>query len=226
MMQFRAIRNRLVAVAALAMVNGLADPAVIGIATSSGHFRVDNNKVLRNATLFEGTQVETDSGAGELRLAETSVALDANTKGTIFKTHLVLDQGKVQWTGGPAFRAEAGFVSVAGESRDSKAIVLRRGETVQVASLSGTVRVLNAEGALVSAVAAGTAMEFQDQSAGAEGAGTNQQQSPANRKARRARRGAGKLSGRAITGITLAATAAVVVPVAVVTNNDSKPVSR
>lgn len=214
-MRFRAIQNNLIAVVALAMVSSLADPAAIGIATSSGHFRVDNNKVLRNATVFEGTAVETGDGSGQLRLAATSVAFDANTRGTVYKNRVVLDRGKIQWTGGPAFRAEAGAVQIIGDSGTSKAIVLKSGAQVQVASLGGTVSVRDAAGALVSTVAPGTAMAFVEDQAGAQTSDTstttnqppqaNDQNGPSKKK---------------IAIIALGASAAVAVPVAIVATND------
>src|SRR5689334_18057884 len=48
-------------------VAGLAAPA-IGIVTASGHFNVEGSQVWGNATLFDGTMIETSSASSELAL--------------------------------------------------------------------------------------------------------------------------------------------------------------
>jgi hypothetical protein len=153
------VRNVLVVSISLAMVNALAASASIGIATAKGSFRVDDSYVAGNATLFEGAAVETGVNSGELNLSKTRVAMGAETRGRVFDDRLILEHGKVQWTGS-GFRTLVGELQVVGADSASKALVSRHGEAVQVASLSGTVNVLSTNGEMMMAVAAGSAYDF------------------------------------------------------------------
>ena len=146
----------------LAMTNAFAASGTIGIATAKGNFRVDNSTVAGNATLFEGASVETVSTTGELRLAGARVAMAAGTKSTVFQDYVSLEQGKIQWSGGSAFRAKSGSLEVVGTGQESTALVVRKGNELQVAALTGTVNVMLSGGRLVKAVTAGTAFAFAD----------------------------------------------------------------
>jgi len=137
----------------------MAASATIGIATAKGSFRVDDSYVAGNATLFEGTAIETGLSTGELSLSKAKVVMATETRGRVFQDRLVLDRGKVQWDGS-TFRTMAGEFQIVGADSSSKAMVERKGETVQVASLSGTVNVLSTTGESLMAVAAGTAYDF------------------------------------------------------------------
>jgi hypothetical protein len=160
------VRNVLGIFISLAMVNALAASASIGIATAKGSFRVDDSYVAGNATLFEGAAVETGINSGELNLSKTRVTIGAESKGRVFGDRLILDRGKAQWAGS-GFRTLVGELQVVGADSASKALVSRRGEAVQVASLSGTVNVLSTNGQMVMAVAAGNSYEFMPEPQGA-----------------------------------------------------------
>ena len=160
------VRNLLAVFVSLAMVQALAASASIGIATAKGSFRVDDSYVAGNATLFDGAAVETGPDTGVLNLSKTKVVMATETRGRVFQDHLVLDRGKVQWSGS-TFRTVAGDFQIVGVDTSSKALVERRGETVQVASLSGTVNVLSTSGESLMSVAAGTAFDFTPEPQGA-----------------------------------------------------------
>ncbi|HEY3741047.1 MAG TPA: hypothetical protein VGL53_14445 [Bryobacteraceae bacterium] len=160
------VGNVLVIFVSLAMVQALASPPSIGIATAKGSFRVDDSYVAGNATLFEGAAVETGVNSGELNLSKTRVTIGADTRSRVFVDRLILDRGKVQWAG-TGFRALVGELQVVGADGTSKALVSRNGETIQVASISGTVNVLSSNGEMVMAVAAGNAYAFEADPQGA-----------------------------------------------------------
>jgi len=160
------VRNLLVIFTSFAMVHTLASSASIGIATAKGSFRVDNSYVFGNATLFEGTDVETGVSAGELDLSQAKVLMATDTRGRVYQDRLILDRGMVQWNGGK-YRTLAGEVVVVGVDSSSKAFVARRGDVVEVASLSGTVNVLSADGEPLIAVASGMAYDFSPEPQGA-----------------------------------------------------------
>jgi hypothetical protein len=74
----------------------LAAPA-IGIVTASGHFSVEGSQVWGNATLFDGTMVETSSASSELALRSgVKVHLGAGSRARIWQNRLVLEKGAAQ----------------------------------------------------------------------------------------------------------------------------------
>ena len=192
----------------VAMVSAMAAPASIGIATAKGSFRVDDSYVAGNATLFEGVSVETGTNTGELSLSKTRVAMAADTRGRVFQDRMVLDRGKVQW-GGSAFRTLVGELQIVGADGASKAVVTRKGEGVQVASLSGTVNVLSSTGAIVMSVPAGNAFDFTPEPQGAS-AGDKTDPSDPNKKGNKKKKAAAAAGagGAAAGGVAAGAGAA------------------
>jgi len=83
----------------------LAAPA-IGIITASGHFSVEGSQVWGNATLFDGTTVETSSASSELALRNgVKVQLSAGSRARIWQNRLVLEKGVAQLAAPAAFEA-------------------------------------------------------------------------------------------------------------------------
>ena len=81
----------------------LAAPA-IGIVTASGHFNVEGSQVWGNATLFDGTMVETSSASSELDLRNgVKVQLAAGSRARIWQNRLVLEKGTAQLTAPVSF---------------------------------------------------------------------------------------------------------------------------
>ena len=74
----------------------LAAPA-IGIVTASGHFNVEGSQVWGNATLFDGTTIETSAASSELALRNgVKVQLGAGSRARIWQNRLVLEKGVAQ----------------------------------------------------------------------------------------------------------------------------------
>jgi len=83
----------------------LAAPA-IGIVTASGHFNVEGSQVWGNATLFEGTTVETTAASSELALRNgVKVQLAAGSRARIWQNRLVLEKGVAQLAAPVSFEA-------------------------------------------------------------------------------------------------------------------------
>jgi hypothetical protein len=86
-------------------VAALAAPA-IGIVTASGHFSVEGSQVWGNATLFDGTVVETSTASSELALRNgVKVQLAAGSRARIWQNRLVLEKGVAQLAAPPSFEA-------------------------------------------------------------------------------------------------------------------------
>jgi hypothetical protein len=82
-----------------------AAPA-IGIVTASGHFNVEGSQVWGNATLFDGTTVETSSASSELALRNgVIVQLAAGSRARIWQNRLVLEKGIAQLAAPVSFDA-------------------------------------------------------------------------------------------------------------------------
>jgi len=100
-----AVVRRSVLSCLLFSVVGLAAPA-IGIVTASGHFSVEGSQVWGNATLFDGTTIETSSASSELALRNgVKVQLAAGSRARIWQNHLVLEKGVAQLAAPVSFEA-------------------------------------------------------------------------------------------------------------------------
>jgi hypothetical protein len=148
---------------------GLAASPAIGVATAKGSFRVDNATVTGNATLFEGTLVETGRAGSMLQLADgVRMRLGSASRGQVYRKRLLLEKGEGQFENAGQFRVEAEKLQILPGSADAKAHVALKGDDrVQVAALAGNLRVTNADGLLLASLEAGTALEFEPQAAGA-----------------------------------------------------------
>ena len=82
-----------------------AAPA-IGIVTASGHFNVEGSQVWGNATLFDGTTIETNSASSQLALRNgVKVQLAAESRARIWQNRLVLEKGVAQLAAPASFEA-------------------------------------------------------------------------------------------------------------------------
>jgi hypothetical protein len=160
--------------AALAVVLALnftwatAAPPVIGTVTADGAFRVDNSGVTGNATLFEGSLVET-AAAGSTTVLQSGarILLDSFSKGRFYGDRLILERGAGQLDKAETFRLETrGLIIQPETGRASVRVALGLGARVQVAAHTGSFRILNDHGVLVTNLASGRAMEFEQQPPG------------------------------------------------------------
>ncbi len=115
-----------------------------------------------NATLFEGATVETRFVVSTLDLSSgTHIALWPESKGRVFGDHLTLEKGAGEMGRTAGFRMEARSLRIQPETGQASARVTLAGTThVQVAALTGSLRVLNSRGLLIAALAPGTALDF------------------------------------------------------------------
>jgi hypothetical protein len=143
----------------------IAAAPVIGTVTAAGAFRVDNSGVRGNATVFEGSLVET-AGAGSTTDLQngTRVLLASSSKGRFFGDHMILEGGSGQLDKSENFRLEARGLTIQPETGKASArVTLGAGARVEVAAFTGSFRVLNTRGVLVANLASGRAMEFEQQ---------------------------------------------------------------
>jgi hypothetical protein len=134
----------------------------IGTASARGDMRVDSYVVKGNATLFEGTVVETGQATADLRLDKgTQITMSTSSRGTLYRDRLVLQHGKSMLSASSSFQLEANGLHVTPKMPNSLGVVsLKEGNAVEVAALNGSFGVTNDHGVLVANVPAGHAALF------------------------------------------------------------------
>jgi hypothetical protein len=140
-----------------------AEP-VIGMANADGSFSVDNARVFRHATLFNGSIIKTAKASSTLDLTGGArVQLAAGSKGRVFHDHLVLERGASEIRGAD-YLIEALALRVAPATPAASAKVARlAADRIEVAALAGAVRVTNSEGIMLASLEAGRVLEFTPQ---------------------------------------------------------------
>ncbi len=138
-----------------------ASPA-IGIVTASGHFTLDRSQVWGNATVFEGSTIETGAASSEVALRSgAKLQLAKDSRARILSGRVVMEKGIGQVSAPESFEVNAGNLRIHSDGR-LRVIV---GEGVQIASLTGIARVSSASGMLLAAIPAGRTMNFTPQAA-------------------------------------------------------------
>lgn len=151
------------------LFQGLAVGPSIGIAMAEGPFRIDRAEVKGNASLFDGSDVETGEASSKLRInGGTRLEIGTDSQARVFATHAVLERGGGQLESGSAYSLEARTLRIGTGGPKAIARVRLEGHgTVLVSAVNGPVRVSTAAGILVANLAAGRNLRF-DPQAGAE----------------------------------------------------------
>lgn len=139
-----------------------AGTTVIGTASVRGNMRVDGSTVQGDATVFNGTVVETDDASANLRMGHgIDVTMSKSSKGTVYSDHFVLQRGESELSAPGSFQLEANGLRVAADIPNSVAIVtMAPHKTVNVAVLAGRFKVREGDGFLLSNVLPGRPLSF------------------------------------------------------------------
>jgi hypothetical protein len=152
---------------AAALSAGVAYPGnpSIGVANAVGSFSLNNAVVQGTSEVFDGTRLDTASSPSEIHLQSgADVRLSSKSSGTVFTDHAVLERGAMRVGNFDKYPVEARKLQIQADGPGSEAVVRLKGDTVEVASLGGSVRV-NDGASMLTHVAAGTKMSFQDAAA-------------------------------------------------------------
>lgn len=146
----------------------LAGGAAIGIATINGTATVDNASVRGNTSILEGSVVQTGKGSSQLSLqGGARVDLASESRGKVFRDHVVLEKGMGQLHSGSSFPMLANSLQVVPSGSDSTVRVsVKNNKSILVGAVTGEAKVLNSHGLLLAMVMPGRTFEF-DQQAGA-----------------------------------------------------------
>ncbi len=102
-------------IAAFFAAAAMAATPAIGIVTASGHFTVQGSEVWGNATLFEGSTVETAAASSQLTLRSgVKMQLGAGSRARVFAGRLMLDKGVGQVGQAAPFEVDAAGFKIRG----------------------------------------------------------------------------------------------------------------
>ncbi len=153
--------SKLCVTAALSASFGFAVTPPIGVASALGTFTLNDAKVEGNANIFDGSRLVTTTGSSRIYLESgTMLTLGTNSAAKFYKDHLFLEQGATRVEGMSHYAIRAASYRVESVEPLTEAVIRMAGGELQVATLTGSVNVVNARGALVSRVTAGTASAF------------------------------------------------------------------
>jgi hypothetical protein len=198
----------------------LAAPPV-GLVMAKRTVRIDTSPVQGNATILSGNVLESVGGTSEVRLGGGSVFMDTNARMKVFADRAELQTGKIQ-VRGSNLRADAGSFRIeAGEG--SEAILERTSKRVVVASLRGSVRLMDPSGTLLASLAPGTALALDPDGDGTGDKDAASGASPSETTQKKNSIPVRKGMGIGTKGLIAAGVAtAVAVPTAIVASRDEK----
>lgn len=150
----------LVAVAIPALLASGFGP-VIGVVTALGTFTVNNSRTEGNANVFNGARIDTDRATTQVFLQDgPSVMLGTHSSATLFHEHMVLNKGATKVDRLGSYQVDSLGYTVRADDVAAKALVRLQDGNLQVASLAGSLQVLNTKGALLTRVGSGASASF------------------------------------------------------------------
>ncbi len=116
----------------------------------------------------EGTQLATAAYASDVSLQNgVDLYFSARSAGTVFHDHLVIDGGAIRVSHFSGYPIEVRQLQIEAPDSNTEAVVRLTKGTVEVASLGGSVNVMDG-GAMLTRVVAGSRMSFQQSAASAQ----------------------------------------------------------
>lgn len=135
----------------------------IGTVSARGEMQVNGSTIWGDGTLFDGTTIETSAATVDLRLeGGTQIRMAADSRGVVYRDHLVLLRGKTQMktSGASYFLEAAGLRVVPGESNALGVVSLGNSDAVEVAAVTGNFRIVDDTDLALAHVAPGAAFSF------------------------------------------------------------------
>jgi len=147
-----AVRSFLALLTSGCLLFVMAVPPSIGVIRSAGDFQLDGSTVSGNATLFEGSTVQTAAAQSKIQLSSgVQIVLEPNTRAQVYKD-----------------RVEAATLRILPADPHTIAqVVAQDSSHVSVSASRGLVDVRNGAGVLVATVRPGLALAFTTQAGGA-----------------------------------------------------------
>jgi hypothetical protein len=155
------------ATVAVFAASAFAGAPSIGMTSAQSGVTVDKAAVAGNATVFDGSTIQT-KGYSRVQLNDGArLGLSAGSSVQVFATHLSLQSGAAEVQSKSRFEIDAGSVKIIPSDPSSVARVkLGSDNTVLVTALNSPVSVMNGQGVLVARVMPGLPLSFMPQAAG------------------------------------------------------------
>ena len=143
----------------------------IGFVAAKGSFQLDNSKVWSNATLFDGSIVETKAVPSQIHLSNGSdIQVAAQSRVRVFLGRTVLEKGTVQMQSSTEYQVEARALHMAAAASNTVAIVELRGNgRVAASASSGEILITNKDKVLVAKVTPGKVVTLEPDNANQPG---------------------------------------------------------
>jgi hypothetical protein len=143
----------------------------IGFVAAKGSFQLDNSKVWSNATLFDGSIVETNAVPSQIHLSNGSdIQVAAQSRVRVFLGRTLLEKGTVQMQSSTEYQVEARALHLAAAASNTVAIVELRGNgRVAASASSGEILITNKDKVLVAKVTPGNIVTLEPDNANRPG---------------------------------------------------------
>ena len=139
-----------------------ASTPAIGVVMSQGTILINDAQTPGNATVFSGTTLQTQRASSQVQLKDgAQVRFDSDSRGKIFSDHVDLQQGSAKISD---FSANANGLKIQATGNSSANVTLK-GKVVEVAAITGDVRVFNAAGGNIANILPGHALDLRLQEA-------------------------------------------------------------
>ncbi len=156
----KSISLALVSILSISAFPLLAANPNIGVATTIGTISVNQSTVSGNTDLADGSHLQTTMAPSEIHLTGgADVRLATRSSGTFYADHVALEQGALRVGSFNGLTVNAGQLQIGSDDASSQAIIRMNKKTIEVASVGGSVNVMDS--GMLTRVAAGTRMSFQ-----------------------------------------------------------------
>ena len=143
----------------LSAAGAWAGSSSIGMITSGGAMSLNRSEVWGNATLFDGSSIETQKASGDAALSDgVRIQFGAQSRATVWRNHAALDRGIAQVTARSPYEIDSGGIKVKAES--GSRMLLKAGAQVEVTALAGMAQVRDRDGTLLASIAPGRTLSF------------------------------------------------------------------
>jgi hypothetical protein len=137
------------------------DTKPVGTATVRGSMRIDGNQITSDATLFDGSTVETEEASATLNMGtHTIIIMAAGTRGIVHEDYIKLEQGKIDLKPTCGFVVEADQARITPNSLDSHSVISISNSSASVMVQNGEFLILDKEGRVLHALRSGNSQSF------------------------------------------------------------------
>lgn len=166
---------------ALAVMPVLGGSGTIGVATTLGTFSVNEGITSGPTNLADGSHLQTTTAPSEIHFQDgAAVRLAARSSGIFYADHVSLDQGALRVGKFSGLTVNAAQLQINSDDINTQAVVRMNRKSIEVASVGGSVNVLDS--GMLTRVAAGTKMSFQQSAATSPDQTVNTGAAPAPKK--------------------------------------------